>query len=42
MPKLKREELHQWYEKFTKELYEKGNIDVNRKEDLGRVKNFAI
>lgn len=42
MPKLKPEELRQWYEKFSKELYEKGNIDVNRKEDLGRVKNFAI
>lgn len=42
MPKLKPQELHQWYEKFSKELYEKANIDVNRKEDLGRVKNFAI
>lgn len=42
MPKLKPQELHQWYEKFSKELYEKANIDVNRKEDLGRVKNFDI
>lgn len=42
MPKLNSKELHQWYDKFSKELYEKANIDVNRKEDLGRVKNFSI
>lgn len=42
MPKLEHAELRQWYEKFSKELYEKGNIDVTRKEDLGRVKNFDI
>lgn len=39
---LNEQQLRQWYAKFAKELYEKGNIDVTRKEDLGRVKNFDI
>ena len=44
MPKheLSDVQLKQWYQNFTKELYEKANIDVTRKEDLGRVKNFEI
>ena len=40
--KLSADALKKWYQKFTKELYEKANIDVTRKEDLGRVKNFVI
>lgn len=40
MPKLTLNELHQWYDKFKKELYEKVNIDMNRIEDLGRIKVF--
>ena len=32
--------LHNWYKNFAKELYEKANIDITRKEDLGRIKNF--
>ena len=43
MPKqLTKEELREWYARFSKELYEKANIDVNRVEDLGRVKNFKV
>ena len=36
------EALQQWYERFSKELWEKAKIDVTQKDDLGRVKNFHI
>lgn len=42
MPQLTAQQLRTWYRKFTKELYEKANIDVNLPEDLGRIKNFII
>lgn len=34
--------LRKWYEKFSQELRRHASIDVNRREDLGRVKNFPI
>ena len=40
--KISNDQLKQWYQRFKQELYEKANIDVTRKEDLGRVKNFEI
>ena len=40
--KIPNDQLKQWYQNFKKELYEKANIDVTRKEGLGRVKNFEI
>lgn len=40
--KLNSTQLREWYERFSKELYEKASIDVTRREDLGRVKNFDI
>ena len=42
MPKLSSTALRNWYAKFSKEVYEKAQIDVNSKEDLGRVKTFEI
>lgn len=42
MPNKTPQELREWYQKFSKELYEKAQIDVTRKEDLGRVRNFKI
>ena len=43
MPKtLTSEQLRQWYKNFAKELYERAQIDITQKEDLGRVKNFYI
>ena len=39
MPKTP-QELREWYQKFSKELYEKVQIDVTRKEDLGCVRVF--
>ena len=42
MPKLSDEQLREWYARFSKEVYEKAQIDVTRKEDLGRIKNFEI
>ena len=39
MPKTP-QELREWYQKFSQELYEKVQIDVTRKEDLGRVRVF--
>lgn len=42
MPNKTPQELREWYRKFSKELYEKVQIDVTRKEDLGRVRNFKI
>ena len=42
MPNMTSQELREWYQKFSKELYEKVQIDVTRKEDLGRVRNFKI
>ena len=40
MPKYSHAELDRWYQKFAKEVYEKVNIDVNRIEDIGRIKMF--
>ena len=40
MPKKTAQELREWYQKFSKELYEKVQIDVARKEDLGCVRVF--
>lgn len=40
MPKYSHAELARWYQKFAKEVYEKVNIDVNRIEDIGRIKMF--
>ena len=40
--KLTEQELRQWYAKFSQELLEKASIDVNRIEDVGRIKNYAI
>lgn len=42
MSKLTSQALREWYQQFAKELYEKAQIDVTCKEDLGRVKNFYI
>jgi hypothetical protein len=43
MPKkLTSEQLRQWYQNFAKVLYQRANIDITKKEDLGRVKNFYI
>ena len=42
MPKLSDEKLREWYARFSKEVYEKAQIDVTNKEDLGRIKNFEI
>ena len=42
MPNKTPQELREWYQKFSKALYEKVQIDVTRKEDLGRVRNFKI
>ena len=38
MPKLTHKQLHDWYEKFKKAVYEGANIDMLRAEDLGRLK----
>lgn len=42
MPKMSESELREWYARFSKEVYEKAQIDVTQKEDLGRIKNFEI
>ena len=42
MPTLNEAELREWYARFSKEVYEKAQIDVNSKQDLGRIKNFEI
>ena len=42
MLRLTSQQLHDWYQKFAAELYEKVQIDVTRKEDLGRIKNYKI
>jgi hypothetical protein len=42
MPNYSHAELERWYRNFAKEVYEKSNIDVTRKEDLGRIKNYYI
>lgn len=39
MPKTT-QELLEWYQKFSQALYQKVQIDVTRKEDLGRVRVF--
>lgn len=42
MPRMSEADLREWYARFSKEVYEKAQIDVTRKEDLGRIKNFEI
>lgn len=40
MPKLSHDELQQWYANFKKIVYEKANIDMDRVEDIGRLKAY--
>lgn len=40
MPPKSNQELREWYAKFSQELYDKVELDVTRKEDLGRVRVF--
>lgn len=42
MPKMPHEFLQIWYENFKKQVYENANIDMDRKEDLGRIRNFVV
>lgn len=42
MAKYTHEQLVEWYQNFSKILYEEANIDVTKKEDLGRIKNYYI
>ena len=37
-----RDNLMKWYQNFKKELYEKANIDIERKEDIGRIRNYHV
>ena len=41
MPKHSSEYLKNWYTNFKKQVYEIANIDMDRKEDLGRIRNFV-
>jgi hypothetical protein len=36
------QQLRDWYARFSQEVLEKASIDVNRIEDIGRIKNYAI
>ena len=36
------QQLLDWYARFSQEVLEKASIDVNRIEDVGRIKNYAI
>ena len=36
------QQLRDWYARFSQEVLEKASIDVNRIEDVGRIKNYAI
>ena len=40
--KLTEQQLRDWYARFSQEVLEKASIDVNRIEDVGRIKNYAI
>ena len=40
--KLTEQQLREWYARFSQEVLEKASIDVNRIEDVGRIKNYAI
>ena len=42
MPRMSEAELREWYERFSKEVWLKAQIDVTSKEDLGRVRNAEI
>lgn len=42
MPRMSEAELREWYERFSKEVWLKAQIDVSSKEDLGRVRNAEI
>ena len=33
------QQLRDWYARFSQEVLEKASIDVNRIEDVGRIKN---
>ena len=37
-----RQQLHQWYKKFSEVLLKNADIDVKNPNDLGRVKNIQI
>ena len=39
---LTEQQLREWYARFSREVLEKASIDVNRIEDVGRIKNYAI
>ena len=36
------QQLREWYARFSQEVLEKASIDVNRIEDVGRIRNYAI
>lgn len=42
MPKYSSEYLKNWYANFKKQVYEKANIDMDQKADLGRLKIFYV
>lgn len=42
MPNLNHEQLQQWYANLKTILYEQANVDLTRKEDLGRIRILRI
>ena len=40
MPKLSHSQLQDWYKNFKKAVYEGANIDMDRTEDIGRLKIY--
>lgn len=42
MPKLTHDQLHQWYAQLKTALYEQVNVNLDRKEDLGRIRIMRI
>ena len=40
--KLTDQQLREWYARFSQEVLEKASIDVNRIEDVGRIRNYAF
>ena len=42
MPNLSHEQLQQWYNQLKTTLYEQVNVDLSRKEDLGRIRIMRI
>lgn len=39
---LTEQQLRDWYARFSQEVLEKASIDVNRIEDVGRIRNYAF